>query len=62
MELIPWEEFFNTEAHKFADAEPTIFSCPKCGRRVFKQTNMVLACYPPKHRYFCGTCDWMEYA
>ena len=63
MDLIPWEEFIESKnGCKFANAEPTQLACPKCGKRIYKRTDITLSCYPPKQQYFCGDCDWVGYA
>ena len=62
-ELIPWDEFIESkEVSVFANAEPTQIACPKCGKRIYKRTDIILTCYPPKHSYFCSKCDWVGYA
>lgn len=57
--LIPWEDFIETKSCQFANSEPTQIACPKCGNRIYKRTDVILTCYPPKHQYFCGKCDWV---
>lgn len=60
MDLIPWEEFIESKnGCKYANAEPTQIACPKCGKRIYIRTDIILSCYPPKRQYFCGTCDWV---
>lgn len=63
MDLIPWEEFVEAQGGcQYANAEPTQIACPMCGKRIYKRTDIILSCYPPKRQYFCGTCDWVGYA
>lgn len=62
-ELMPWEEFVESRnGNIYANAEPTQIACPKCGKRIYKRTDITIACYPPKHQYFCGNCDWVGHA
>ena len=63
MDLIPWEEFVEAQGScQYANAEPTQLACPKCGKRIYKRTDIILSCYPPKRQYFCGDCGWVGYA
>lgn len=38
--------------------EKTDIECPECGDYVFKNNQIVLTTYPPKHRYECFNCGW----
>lgn len=61
-ELIPWHDWVKSENIYYVNAEATQLACPKCGKRIYRKTDLILACYPPKHKYFCGSCDWVGYA
>ena len=57
-DLIPWEDFIESKSCRFANAEPTMLACPKCGKRIYKRVDIILSCYPPKNSYFCSECEW----
>ncbi len=62
-DLIPWDDFVESKnGNVFTNAVPTQIACPKCGKRIYKRTDITLTCYPPKHKYFCSKCDWVGYA
>ena len=62
-----WEEFkkstrqfsigFGVDTFK---KEITDIDCPKCGKKIYVRTDIVLASYPPKRQYECD-CGWIGY-
>ena len=58
-----WEDFekqrnlidISTSNRQITDIE-----CPKCGRKIFVRTDLVLASNPPQHQYECD-CGWVGY-
>ena len=61
MDLIPWNEWVVSNTI-IPNAEPMQLACPKCGNQIYKRTDIILSCYPPKHQYFCSECDWVGFA
>lgn len=51
---MPNEEVFT--GRKITDIE-----CPKCGKLVYKRTDIVLTSYPAQYQYECD-CGWIGYA
>lgn len=41
--------------------QKTGIECPKCGKMIWKRTDVVLTSYPPKYQYECE-CGWIGYA
>jgi len=58
-----WEDFekqrnlidISTSNRQITDIE-----CPKCGRKIFVRTDLVLASNPPQQQYECD-CGWVGY-
>ena len=38
--------------------EYTDIECPKCGKFIWRRTDIVLTSYPPKTIYECTNCGW----
>ena len=57
-----WSEFLKIKKDIPTGYQQTDIECPKCGELVLKRTDVVLACYPPKHEYRCHKCGWSEFA
>ena len=59
-----WEEFekANPKDNVFfmGNKKPTDIDCPKCGKKVYVRTDIVLVSYPPKAQYECD-CGWVGY-
>ena len=36
----------------------TDIDCPKCGKKLYKRTDIVLTSYPPQEVFECG-CGWV---
>lgn len=58
-----WEEFKKeySETVTSTNWEETNIECPKCGRKLFKRTDIVLTTYPAQYQYECN-CGWIGYA
>lgn len=41
--------------------EETVIECPKCGRKLFELTDIILTTYPAQYQYECN-CGWIGYA
>lgn len=59
-----WEEFIGSQDNAWMTLGlvKTDIECPKCGKPLYKRTDVVLACYPPKYVYTCLSCNWSGYA
>lgn len=58
-ELIDWENYHPT-APEIVGRVITNVKCPKCGKRVWKRTDIVLTSYPVQYIYECD-CGWCGY-
>lgn len=38
--------------------EKTDIECPKCGKRIYKDTTKILCSYPPQYGFQCIECGW----
>ena len=57
-----WEEFKNRglpEQH-LAYREQTNIECPRCGKYIWKRTDIVLTSCPAQYQYECD-CGWAGY-
>lgn len=54
-----WEDF-KKERHRvvYNNYAKTGIECPKCGKNIYRRTDVVLALHPPKHSYICTNCGW----
>ncbi len=54
-----WEEFIKTplDQELFSHKILTNIECPKCGKKLWKRTDIVLTSYPPQYQYECD-CGW----
>lgn len=41
--------------------QKTDIDCPRCGKKIFKRTDIVLTSNPPQYQYECE-CGWVGYA
>lgn len=60
-----WEEAQKTREKELAETdcgnrEQTDIECPKCGKMIWRRTDIVLTSYPPKSIYECISCGWSE--
>ena len=51
-----WDDFINTPINS-DDTKKTDIDCPKCGKKIYLDTKIVLATYPPTYSYWCD-CGW----
>lgn len=58
-----WEEFKNQkpEENLFTNLIKTNIECPKCQKKLYKRTDIVLTSYPAQYQYECE-CGWIGYA
>lgn len=57
-----WEDFIKQTKPKPIEIGKTLtdIECPKCGKYIYKRTDIVLTSYPPKYKYECE-CGWYGY-
>lgn len=54
-----YQNFINDLTFKYnTNREKTDVECPKCGSPLWRRTDIVLASYPPQHKYECDACGW----
>lgn len=57
-----WEDFKdNYPTYTFTNKIQTNIECPKCGKRLFERTDIVLTTYPAQYQYEC-TCGFVSYS
>lgn len=58
-----WEEIEKQypELLDYTNRQKTDIECPKCGKKIFKRTDIILTSNPPQHMYECD-CGWVGYA
>lgn len=61
--MISWNEYKNITPpeHIFTGRELTDVACPKCGKPLYRRTDIVLTSYPAQYQYECE-CGWVGYA
>lgn len=53
-----WDEFLNVKVEEdFTGQVQTDIKCPKCGRKIYLNSTLVLTSYPAKYLYWCS-CGW----
>lgn len=53
-----WEEYKNRSVPAIhLNRVKTDIDCPKCGKKLYKRTDIVLLSYPPKEAFECD-CGW----
>lgn len=54
-----WEEFKSNEfiEDNLTGQILTDIECPKCGKKIYYDSTMILASYPPQYSYWCK-CGW----
>lgn len=54
-----WEDLVNKmpPPEVFENRIKTNVECPKCGKLLWKRTDIVLTSYPPQYQYECD-CGW----
>lgn len=56
-----WSEIENDipdEIFSISNREKTNIECPKCGKYIYRRTDIILTSYPPKYQYECD-CGWV---
>lgn len=57
-----WEDFYKeTDNDVLPTLQLTDIECPKCGKKVFRRTDIILTSFPPQYQYECK-CGWVGYA
>ena len=57
-----WEDFLDNKVEEdFTGQVQTDIDCPKCGRKIYLDTRVVLTSYPAKYSYWCS-CGWNDFA
>ena len=54
-----WEDFQKKQGSIPPNRVLVNVECPKCSAKIYRRTDTVLACYPPKHSYICESCGWI---
>ena len=62
-DVITWEQFTNPEPTNVwtINRQITNILCPKCGKLIYKRTDIVYASFPPQNRYECD-CGWVGFS
>lgn len=60
-----WEKFKIMNQKEYycinnSNREITDIDCPKCGKKIYVRTDIVLTSYPPQRQYECD-CGWVGY-
>lgn len=53
-----WSEIENYIPETSSNREKTDIECPKCGKYIYRRTDITLTSYPPQYRYECD-CGWV---
>ena len=53
-----WSEIENYIPETSSNREKTDIECPKCGKYIYRRTDIILTSYPPQYRYECD-CGWV---
>ena len=53
-----WSEIENYIPETPSNREKTDIECPKCGKYIYRRTDIILTSYPPQYRYECD-CGWV---
>lgn len=57
-----WDDFLSEPIDVKWDMQLlTDVECPKCGRKIYIDTSIVLTSYPAKYKCWCS-CGWTDYA
>ena len=60
-----WEEFekMYPDTSTFTNLVQTNIECPKCGKLLFKRTDIILASWPAQYQYECAFgCGFVGYS
>lgn len=59
-----WEEFEKMNLKEYyinnSKRKITDIDCPRCGKKIYVRTDIILASYPPQSQYECD-CGWVGY-
>lgn len=56
-----WEEFLDKNIDSYNGQIQTNIECPKCGRKIYYDSTIILTSYPCKYYYWCS-CGWSDSA
>lgn len=57
-----WDEFLNKDVSNSYNGQVlTDIDCPKCGRKIYYDSTIILTTYPDKYKYWCS-CGWVDFA
>lgn len=58
-----WEEIEKEDPDTsfYTNRIKTDIECPKCKKKIFKRTDIILTSYPAQYKYECE-CGWVGYA
>lgn len=56
-----WEVFKSIEELRPSPYTPLGVECPKCGKLIWRNNQIVLTTNPPKYEYVCLECGWIGY-
>jgi len=57
-----WDNFLAQNiTHNYDEQVKTDIDCPKCGKKIYFDTTVVLTSYPPQYKYWCD-CGWCDNA
>ena len=57
-----WDEFLDRKVEEdYTGQVQTNIECPKCGRKIYWDSTIVLTSYPAKYSYWCS-CGWNDTA
>ena len=59
-----WDEYINEDIYGTWEERyvPVDVKCPKCGKPLYKRTDIILSSYPPQYQYGCKECGWSGFA
>lgn len=53
-----WDELLNKNIESNYNGQvKTSIDCPRCGRKIYLNTSIILSSYPAKYSYWCS-CGW----
>lgn len=58
-----WEEFDNKELPNYLSTNRVLtdIDCPRCNKKLYMRTDIVLTSYPVQYQYECE-CGWVGYS
>lgn len=58
-----WNEFNSIKIpeYVFTNKQLTNINCPRCNKKIYMRTDIVLTSYPAQYQYECD-CGWVGYS